>query len=869
MTDITVGVTNGNPVIAYANRHLWGNPENDKQFQVKIWRISPEVGEINNFAYMSKWRQTPKTKKRFHIYTAGGTHPGMWNFAALFKTRNPINKWVSASIMGNRRGVQVDFYDGLGRQYPRTKTWILVTQDGLVLIAFEHLDLYDIKDTTNMFFRCYSTDMEITKSTDASNDIGNPYVYESVTYENALEYSNFATRCATVKARDGFTGIFVNGIYNQSLPSSSTLAAGDVVEFWHDPTVKRVIYYNYTDAADFYSSLDSQRKLILHPPKDGDFTFNYFDDNDYYLIGPSGKGTYFHRNAESSIRQLTHADVSISTEQIQVQSLAHTDLNDLTTLRIMVLQRETQWTLEFPWESQRIKYLYRLSDANIIKAMTGERSVLTEWEAANLESGPVMTYVRTKYPDITLEKINQALGYNAETLAISRTPMLIDIADGDSTVPIPATYINNCCIWEYDADGYLLGFYGLQNAYQFTPQYPTCAKVEFTYGQPSRDIHYEIVDDDKILSGLPELRVYISPFNIDTQTITGTLTDVTGTDYYHYDSGRLVWDKLDKANFRGVLVYDNIFLCHQFTLDHIDHSLCFSLDDVYQNVLGNLPICFANIDVWINGKSLMDGIDWIFKDRKIFINSRQHLVEGGQVITVRCTGQWEDPTKPKSECELGFVGGGVIGLNNRYNLREDRNTRIVINGKLMLLSELKTAELNLANDYTNPLNGYPYMVKHAYTPVRYAKDYDNHYLYSQARDADQRVSSYLTLYAEKNLLTVDQNMQDKYAMYSCFMNVVVNAIINGILAVPELNDNGSFIDQDVKDLCREYEWWLPVDPIIMNYDRRYFDVLPYANIDTVTVKNNEFTFLKQVNHLYLKDLLSIEGYFEVAHNVSV
>lgn len=863
-----LGSTAFNPAMDYAVRALWSNPENDKQFQVKIWRVTPDIGAINSFGYMGSHRKTPLVNKRFHIYSVAGTHPGMWNLGARFKTANPFNVWTNASVISKRRGVQLDFYTGLGKQFPRTKTWVMFTQDGLVLIAFEQLKSFPITVNDDMHFRCYSTDLDITKSTEAMDDKGNPYVMESMSYENTTEYGRFKLRYSAVKARAGFTGVFVNGIYRKQFPEVSELAVGDMVEFWHDPTVERVLYYNYADLKDYYSDLDKQRKFILHPPKDGDFQIRWFDDNDYYFVDGNGNGVYYHRNAESACRQLTHADVAISVSQLKGHMEALASLRDISTARIMVLQRKTNWTLQLPWEHQRIHHLYRLSDANIMKAFTGERSVMPEWAAPALESGPVMSFMRSQWGEITAESVNLALGYNAETLAISATPISAAYDADTKGVLIPPTYQETSTVWEYDAEGKLLGYYWRTGSTHLIPKYPTCAKLEFTYGKPARALNYLITNQNVTLPTKGEFHVYSSAYSFVNAKITGPLTLRTGTDFYHLEGNQLVWDKLDKVNQRAIVVYDDQFLCHEFQLDHLDHSLCFSIDDLYENVLGNLPLNFAQIDVWLNGNPLIDEVDWLFRERRFFINNQQFLVDGPQTITVRCVGQHADMTKPKQELELGYVEGGVIGNQARYNIREDRATRIVVGGKLMLLSELKTAETDTPDTYDNPLNGLPYMVKHTYTPVKNVKDFDFHYLYQRSRDTDKRVIDYLTQYAEKPTISVDYNMPEKWLLYSPFMNVVANAINNGVLVVPEKPaDEEFYSNQVVSDLVEIYKWWLPYDPIVLKYDQRYFGILPYANQETLVVKSNEFTFLKQVNDLYLHGVLSIEGYFEVSHNV--
>lgn len=856
-----------NPVVRFAEHHLWANPEYDNQFQVVMHRISTDVGAINHVGYMGKWRYTPTPNKRFHVYSVGGTHPGFWNMGTNKDVKNPVDKWISAADLGCRRGLQFDVYTNLGRQFPRSKAWIMITFDGLVLLALEHLPIFPIKLSDNMHFRCYSTDMDVAKSETAMEDLDNPYLYETMTYENAQEYATFNTRYSVVRQRSGYTAIFLNGYLQPTMPLVSELKAGDLVEMWHDPAIRRSLKYQYRGLQEFFSDLDERRKLILHPPKTDDFTLRYFDDSDYYLIDRDGKGVYFHRNHESAIRQLTHVDVSISVEQIKVQIEALASLKDLDGLQVLVLERNTGWGWTWGWEAQHICHLYRMDDQNIVRAMTGDRSVLPEWTANELEKGPVQTFLRSYYNDHTTELAHNALGYNAETLAVSQTPVKVTANSFIAGIDVPPTYFPTFTVWEHSEDGQLIEYYSLTNVNNIKPRNARTGMVEFTYGKVDRNIHYDVVRDDYKLPTDVAIQVYLSNYSTITNKPVGDLTDITGSDRYHIENGYIVWDRLDKVNQCAIICYDDVALAHTFTLDHLDKSLCFSIDDIYQQVIGNLPINFAQIDVWLNGHPLIDEVDWFIRDRLIFINSREYLVAGGQEITVRCFGFWKDKNKPKAELELGFVAGGVIGDMKRYNIREDRATRIVVGGRLMLLDDLKTAETDPADDYNNVLNGKPYMVKHTHTPVRYIQPFDHHVGYEAARVTDKRVVDYLTLYCDKSKVTVDFNMVDRYMLYSPFMNVIVNGVLNEVIVPPPLGDNTSYVSQVIEDLVKVYKWWLGYDPTLMNYDLRYFVIMPYANVETPILTNDQLIFIRQVNQNYLNGLLAINGNFEVARNV--
>ncbi|CRQ26426.1 hypothetical protein PAERUG_E6_London_17_VIM_2_12_12_04074 [Pseudomonas aeruginosa] len=104
-------------------------------------------------------------------------------------------------------------------------------------------------------------------------------------------------------------------------------------------------------------------------------------------------------------------------------------------------------------------------------------------------------------------------------------------------------------------------------------------------------------------------------------------------------------------------------------------------------------------------------------------------------------------------------------------------------------------------------------------------------------------------------------------MFSPFLNVVVNAIKNRLLVVPNRVDGEeTYSPQFIEEQVSPYKWWLKYDPVIREYDLRYFAVMPYANDELLSVTPNQFVFIKQVNDLYLKSVCVIEGHFEVSNS---
>lgn len=868
------GFDSSNPLLEYAVDHLWGNPEENHQYQVKTVRLSDYYGHVDHFNYMNNWRVLPKKDTFYYVFSVAGLDGGYWNFANGLLKRNPLDRWVNLGQLLQRRGMQMDIYNTQGYQYSRNKAWVMMTYDGLVFIALEKSKNYPMPTGAEMFFRVYRPTISIPVHDSAVLPSTNPFAYETMVYETAQELATFQQRYQFYKLKPGFTAVFHNGVFWNAAPNAiPNLAVGDVVEFWHDPTVIRTEIYSYKTLQDFYSTLDQKRKLIIHPPKRAnDWTVRYFDDNDYYLLGKGNKGLYFHRNNVAAIRQLTHVDVSISDDYIQAASNYHEDLKNVMDIRILVLVRKTDWEYQWPHEHQRIRYLYRQTDANILKSMTGSRSTVPEWQAPNLEAGVVQSFTRLQFKDLSVEKALQAVGYNAATRVLAETPIRATYIPGDRGVELPISYREACTAWEHDENGKLVDFYNLTNVRYFNARNPACELVEFTCGHYARTLEYVITDKDLPISAVNGFRVYLSAYSIVAGKIVGDLEDVTHNDaVYTIEDGLIVWKDLDPVNQRGVVLFNTGTLAYSFNLAHIDHSLSFAITQVYASGGLVFPVAFADISIWLNGHPLIDNVDWKYDGDYCYIFNKQHIKPGvEQLITVRCHDFWEDQTKPKFDTELGFVDGGVIGRFPRYNLREDRVTRTVIAGALYPTDEVPTAETSSPDNLWSHLNGRPYMVKHVYQPIKYARPYDNFPLFAESRAVDKRVSDYLTQWLPKpQVAPVIPSMQDKYRLFSPFLSVIVNGLINRLITLPMLTDDAVvFTTQSIREKVAPYMWWLKYDPAVLDgFDRRYFAIMPYANYEKLVVTSKEFLFIKQINDEYLNSTCVIEGHFEVNDNV--
>ena len=192
----------------------------------------------------------------------------------------------------------------------------------------------------------------------------------------------------------------------------------------------------------------------------------------------------------------------------------------------------------------------------------------------------------------------------------------------------------------------------------------------------------------------------------------------------------------------------------------------------------------------------------------------------------------------------------------------------MVGGKVFPIEEVANTEGSNGQLLPAELEGSPYMVKHVYQDVKFGPEPCNHFLgYETSRDLDLRVSEYLTEKIEKEPLG-DGTLIDKYALFSTFLNKIVNDVQLGVLELPPLTSGQTvYSQQTVNDLVTPYLGLLDYDPAYLGVDLRFFDVFPYANTEMLVVSSTELMFFYLVNERYLKGVCEVTSNFEVNNYV--
>lgn len=605
-----------------------------------------------------------------------------------------------------------------------------------------------------------------------------------------------------------------------------------------------------------------------------------------------------------------------------------TNLTTKNDIVILVDYSKTNWECFLGPTSSRIAELYLLDNPNkIIKAMTGVNSNVPFWEARNLEKSYFNKLLGSEYYNITNELVFDALGYNGASQVLSQPfhympgtlPTDKEFKDIYPTSPllggegylIPPSCRVSGTAYEYDKEGHLLKVVSFTNKERYLPSSKDVYFCEFMVGEATTWLDATLTKSSLYIKEDYSFRVYRAPWSIGTDNpesgfwdtewtiskdglpflntntvvditdvvnedeplnprpwdggeIVGPWEDITDTDLYTLDreTGLLTWN-FSMANYVGMVVHDSKHLYNEVKVSHLDHSVNFSLNHLWEIGGYLLPIRPYQLEVFYKDRTLIENVDYFFDFPKVYVIGKELLDEGNDhLFRFRAVGLSKDG--PYNRSELGFVTNGVIGFNNRYNVRINRPTKFVCHGHALLTRSVDWAENKDHGNNLNGMEGFPYQVLHYACINKYVEDYNTLKGIDEEVKRDELVSAYLTEHAEYPKVPPATPYQtSKYILFSPFLSQLYNELHLGFIPTP---DKDILSDQDVYDLTKNIQWLLKYDPIVRNLDLDYFEVHPCVNFGYQEITAKQLTILDKANKLFLGEKVRIRGHFKVIDN---
>lgn len=835
----------------HAATNVWCRPAADARLLVGPRRLTPKEGDIYGLNVSEHSILMPKPDTWFHVFQVGGFDPAYLGFT------QPWAGWKRADSLVNAHNVAMIVYNTKGRTFPLSMVWLRVISNGNFIIATEAYDQQINFGEDDLNIRFYNGAFNKSPNWNVN--------YRTFTNSKIVrtgdDIVNFITEYTESTKKPGYTFAYVNG-YRVKALTLENVKLWDYVEYFHDGLVREVVEFNANALPSFVSLLDKKKKYILHPPKNR-ITQDFINDVEIYIFHKDQEGRYFHVNQANALRQLTHRDFSIDSTKL-VQIAENEGWKNLSEVRVRLYIRRSGIDRPLIYEANRIHELYKLKDADILSAMTGKNAVVDCWRADKLEQCPYSRLMAAMPINITKELATDAYGYNSISSLVGMTPQDVIVADTGNYVTLPPLLARNCTVYEYDADGLLLGFYlHADPRYdQYKCQNANAVRIEAVEGRGSDqlDINWDAATY-KVESGF-NYRFYVE--KLLSGVGTGEFEDVTGTDAYRIDlEGNVIWE-VDQTRRKPVVWKDSRFTAYEVTDDGYDGTYKFSIQTYHADKKAKVPLMFQHdtLEIWMNGKSLISGLDYVVKWPQVIICNKEYLHDITDYhkpkIIVRgrnMTGEYQPP-------KFGYVIGGMLSNNTRFDVRDDKVVRISVAGAMKSREDVIFRE-DQAIALKNVENGMPYVIDDPLIPLRNVPSYSTYVMRGLARDVDQVVEDYMSIKIPQGPALVHNPIPKKHRLISPLLNKLVHDLINEIL-IPEEDPDKDFISGEEMDRIMEnYKYLIDYDPVVREIDTRYVEIHPHDGETLVLLRPLHYSIIERANKTYLNDQVVINKLINV------
>lgn len=850
----------------HALENIWCSPEADLQYIFKLAKLTKYGGVKATASVWGRIEQLPDQTSIWNVYQIGQVHPLI---LGLFPE---VYEWVSFSETCNKQKMVVDVYTRDGIELPRFQTYYKYNQDKNLIIATRKNSKIPFNfDEDDIFLRVYTNEYFNTLRANQVTD----FIYtEGRVPTSIADILAMQTTYNDYASKPGITYVFVNG-FKVDAVDIINVKVGDSVEFIYDSTIYKVVDFQIDGLNDFTSTYDRIRKYLLHYVGADNGVIDFQDDIDVFVLEPTGskhRGIYYHKNNVNALRNVTHRDYSVVIpyvlEYARILGRTQTPPKNLdpNTLYIRLHIRKSGYNRPLVFEANRIHELYKMQDIDIVKAMLGIDSTVPNWRADVLEASGYTRVMQAHMNDVTPELVQEAYGYNAISTYIAFTPNDAYQFGVKKAVDVPYGLQNGATVYEYDADGLLLGWFIHPVGSRYTCFNDTCAKVEIIMGTGGDYLDEYYNDHNVARNPKYSFRVY------ECEAISGVadnkFVDVTAdkTKYSVVDN-RIVWTEPNPLKYPMIRT-DARFIA-------LDHNIPVSrgilkLTLTSKQKRGTLWSTWAmhvpmgKIDVILNRKSLIRNLDYVVVFPEIYIINKEYLISPEtepQQIHVRMTGFCSDTLQFEPQGDAGFIEHGFLSNNDRFDIRDDKVLRITVDGKMYSRNQLEFSEEHTGVSPVNALNGRPYSIDDIMVPFRSLTAADTYDLRKVAQITDKRVSDYLSMKIPQPPRPGPVTIVDRYKIFSPFINRIIYDLVTDEI---QLQDK-AYSDRDTIAVCKPYEPTLKFDPTQpeVPVDDRYVIVHPHNLSFVVNLSHNKYRFLQNVVKLYCHGRVNLSPFITV------
>lgn len=839
----------------YCLENIWCNPAVDKQFFIRMIRMTKHNGDIGATKLGLYTIPLPDQKNFYHVYQLGGNSPKHFNFLPV-----ELNKWFRADSYSTYTHTMIQFYTNSGLLPARFLSYLRITTNGTILVAVQlQPSIVDLnKETLGIRFytNAWYTQQESWGCNEHLKLEGTTAIDESSFLELQTKYYNY-------RGFPGHAYLIHNGEYVTDAPPN-VVNPGDILELVYDSSIDLVYDFKMNKAYSFLSILDSVRKYLIHPLKSFGKRINFWDDVTFILGKTDDDGIFRGRQVTNwdgkRIRMVTHNDFAIAVSVIVslLESKKEWDGKPVSGFTLRMLFRRSGKVRPLVDVHERILELYKLDDDMIIKVMTGQIAGPDEWKVDNLENGDYTKMMRVMQEGITDELVESTLGYNAMAKITADNPKPVVIRPKNSYVKLDYLTSKNTTLYEYNLYGVLINVVDHPFGDMYYPTNKEVRLIEPINSVRRHSPEYYLDKTDVLLNKNAGYRFYIK--SKTKQTPWEDVTDKQG--YYRIDGEYFKWNiGLDLYN--TLILSDYYHVYNEF--ESKPNNDVFEFDITLNNTSRSLPVPMGRVEVWLNGHALVQHVDFDVKWPHVVITNVEYLVPNEkQKIQYRVIGFCNQDLSMVNIEQFGFVRHGYISLNNRYDVRENKVVQIIVGGKVVDRSQVFSDEeggrltqdgngelVPLVSSYVK--DGQPYQITDVDVSLRYLVDYKTDILKPRSQDLDGRISDFMTLWKPEVKLPNPITVEAWYKVYSPFMGKILSDLNYGVIKLPDRE----LSEIEIEGIVGPYKYLLEYEVCNQPFPIDFVVVYTHGSTKAKTVSPRIYAFLNELNKRYLKSCINL------------
>jgi len=876
--------------------NIWCNPGQDNQTIIAPKRITPVYGVVNNCTILNANYQLPDANSTYHIFQIGGIDSialGLYGYA----DKIPKRTWTPIIDACNLSNMVVNVYNDNGVNVPLHTVYYIYTSTGDMVVAIsEHLKVPIDYKNEQLYIRLYNNSYFKTHPI----PVGTTNVF-GLTISTAQDIATFITRCSTYVGT-GLLYAYVNG-YLVNKHTYFNIALGDVVEAVWDPSVLKVVAIPLTTMSSFTSVADNKSKYIVHYPDDGFNVIEYYDDNDIYVVYKQSAtkeyGVFYHNNAIDATRMLTHRDYSIVVPYVDKHKLhLQNQLNaglpiNQSIISINLIIRRPSVMRPLVNNASMVNELYKLPDATVVQCLNGVVGSPTIWHASRLENtryaGAMSALWRdilsvSKDPIITgnIESFFlTAYNYNNVATIYNDSPKLPYAVGMQLMVDIPPGLQANSTAYMYDINGLYIGNVPSVRAPSMVIPNPACAVVEWIHGTASMPYIFNNVTVNPQIQTITTKNsnslVNVYQKNIAPTGWSDTWVGTSTTQLNPLAADPRAFSVTVPGGSSILVKSDNYLISYDTIINLVQGVYKFTLTEniIVDGVVTSLALTTAPVvlDIFLNGYSLIESVDYIVNYPEVTIINVSHLLNnatGPQSVHVRGIGNTFDVTWPISMIggvkDSGWVAYNLLSNNNKYDITDSKIQRIVVGGRLLDKSKVVFSENHTGVGIPSLLNGLPYQI----TDVPINPDIqlnEQGVMYPVdiigTKEAEMLQYKDIANYMNNTLPQpprVGPNViPSLYRVYSPFMSSIIDALLTNVITDAMVMPNLS--DPDITAICDPYLPFYTMDPLLPSNltDSKYMQVTPHPHAAIITLPFFKYRFLNNVVRLYGNNLITLSN----------